>query len=380
MEDAIRRKIKKTLAVALLLSFSNAPLAFAQADASASDTQTADAQTAPAPASANQPASPAQNPTGNSPDDSSGSPIASTDDAASEPSIQTASSTDAAAATSSPAPAPADSSSGSAAVNPQDAGAVTVQDASSGQTALAGDSLESTADPQSASSTDPSSILVVPAASSTTDDTATGATTSLPIAPPAPEPAATVFASTSTADVISADVAAATSSDPDAADPSQPSEPHDTRQVIATSSVAIAIPLAALQPSPEYSFALSGSAIPTVATSVAPDGSTRSATIDAALAPVVDNASGAITVSGQCSDDYFVVLLYAHEQDYANDPSSYILNKAYPCALGSFTYSIRDLPHSLPAGTYYLLVGQEGKTGAWKPITSLSPITITRSD
>jgi hypothetical protein len=33
---------------------------------------------------------------------------------------------------------------------------------------------------------------------------------------------------------------------------------------------------------------------------------------------------------------------------------------------------------SIPNGTYYLLVAEEGNTGSWSPITSLVPIDISR--
>ena len=73
------------------------------------------------------------------------------------------------------------------------------------------------------------------------------------------------------------------------------------------------------------------------------------------------------------------MLLFKNATDYAESPSSYIVNRAYPCVSGTFTYSISQLPHTLSDGTYYLMVAQEGTTGTWKPLTSLSAITINKN-
>lgn len=334
MKNRIRMTRRKILALMLAVAFANAPMAFAQSDTSST---TPDAPVA----------------------------AAVTDAVAADTS-----------ATSSAAASPPDMSQSAATTSAdlQGSGSATVQDTYNGQSAVvSGDSLMSTADPQAASSTD---SVAIPLAADT--GTSSIATTTLVIVAPAATPATPVVAGTSTADVVAQGIDPQAQSASDDPDTTAAPDPHDTAQV--RPAAVAAIPLSALTPGPEYSFALSGDPIPTTATVVSPDGSKHSSTVDAPLSPVVDSTTSAVTISGQCADDYFVVLLFAQKNDYAENPSSYILNKAYPCAGGAFTYSISDLPRTLPDGLYYLLVGEEGKSGAWKPITALSPITITRNN
>lgn len=91
-----------------------------------------------------------------------------------------------------------------------------------------------------------------------------------------------------------------------------------------------------------------------------------------------DNTEGVLDVSGSCADKYFVVLIYANKEDYDKNPSSYIFNKAFDCKGGSYDYSLKDLPESLPDGTYYLLIGGQGDSGSWSPITALITIIINK--
>lgn len=90
----------------------------------------------------------------------------------------------------------------------------------------------------------------------------------------------------------------------------------------------------------------------------------------------VNSVTNTLKVSGSCSMKYFVVLLYKNETDYNNDPAASILNRAFPCVGGKYSYSIDELPTTIPNGTYYLLVGEMGDTGTWTPITALVPISI----
>ncbi|TAL49532.1 hypothetical protein EPN83_00060 [Patescibacteria group bacterium] len=99
-------------------------------------------------------------------------------------------------------------------------------------------------------------------------------------------------------------------------------------------------------------------------------------TIAATPALTPDDTLGALDISGSCSDPYFVILVYAQPEDYDTNPSSYIFNKAYPCVSGSYSYSLKELPSTLPSGTYYLLVGGQGSEGSWKPVSALVPIDI----
>lgn len=91
----------------------------------------------------------------------------------------------------------------------------------------------------------------------------------------------------------------------------------------------------------------------------------------------VDPVESVPVVSGRCSDTYYVILLYKNETDYDANPGSYILNRAFPCTNGSYSYAMKKIPESIPNGTYYLLVGSMGDVGSWTPITSLVPITVT---
>ncbi len=90
------------------------------------------------------------------------------------------------------------------------------------------------------------------------------------------------------------------------------------------------------------------------------------------------DAENGLNISGACADKYFVVLVYANSQDYNQNPSSYIYNKAFDCLNGQYFYSIKDLPETLQGGNYYLLIGGQGDVGSWKPITALLPINIQK--
>jgi hypothetical protein len=135
-----------------------------------------------------------------------------------------------------------------------------------------------------------------------------------------------------------------------------------------------------LTPSPDFAFALTGRQIPTKRKVENAEGKViREEAVSAPLSSTVDNANGVMHVSGSCSDAYFVVLLFKNQNDYADDPSSYIVNRAYPCVAGAYSYSISELPFGLKDGTYYLLIGQQGERGAWTPITGLTEISINNN-
>lgn len=173
-----------------------------------------------------------------------------------------------------------------------------------------------------------------------------------------------------------------------------PLETETTLDVVAEDVVAevpveeaIVEPLAAvpalseedLAPKPEYTFAMTGKKLATKRTVKTPDGKEHAEDVAVAVTPEIDNTTGTMRIGGACDDAYFVVLLFRNQDDYARDPRSYILNKAFPCENKSFSYDISDLPSSLSNGTYYLLVGSQGERGAWTPITGLTEITINRT-
>ncbi len=122
---------------------------------------------------------------------------------------------------------------------------------------------------------------------------------------------------------------------------------------------------------PDYVIALSGKQVPT---KIAPGNAVE------ALSTTVDTQSGMLNLSGTCSEKFYVVLVYRTAEDYDADPSSYVVNRAYPCEGGSFTYKIDELPNTIPNGTYYLLIGEQGARGGWKPVTPMTEITINRTN
>ena len=242
-----------------------------------------------------------------------------------------------------------------------------VQDATNTQEALGSDIVESTTNPENASSTDTVAIPLVGDTGTTTPATQSvdivEATTTSSEAPVIEE-------STSTLDVVAQNIDTTPVPDITTADTPIP----------ATQARHAALRVADLAPQPEFTFALTGKHISSKRKVQAQDGAaTGEEVVTAPLTPQVDNATGEITVAGQCSAPEFVVLLFKNPNDYVDDPRSYIVNRAYPCVNGAFSYSIDNLPPTLPNGNYYLLVGQQGSNGAWEPITSITEVTINKN-
>jgi hypothetical protein len=229
------------------------------------------------------------------------------------------------------------------------------QEATTTQDAIDAPDLEGTANPQEGSSTDDLDTIIVPSATSTA--TSTPDTGNIVIVPASSTSTPTVQIPVADDSVVG-DVTATSTAD----------------------NVA-QLPANVLTPTKEYTFALSGESI---ATQQTPDwnqgdaSSTPDADATVSATPSLDTTgANTLTVSGQCSDPYFVVLLYKNEEDYNENPSSYIFNKAYPCENGEYSYAISQLPFNLKSGRFYLLVAGQGATGSWKPITALIPVGIT---
>lgn len=108
--------------------------------------------------------------------------------------------------------------------------------------------------------------------------------------------------------------------------------------------------------------------------------STKKAESTSDITPTLEDDGGTLSFSGTCNDTYFVVLLYKNEDDYVENPASYILNKAFECVNNSFHYKISQLPAKLADGKYYLLIGSQGTRGTWTPISSLNEIEINRNE
>lgn len=135
-----------------------------------------------------------------------------------------------------------------------------------------------------------------------------------------------------------------------------------------------------LKPKAIHTFALTSRKIKTkeIAENTDKDTLLKSASINNEIDPVIDNDKGTMSFSGVCNAKYFVVLLYKNENDYIDNSNSYIVNKAFECVGGNFSYTIDQLPKNLPDGNYYLLIGQQGETGSWTPISSLTEIVINK--
>lgn len=141
------------------------------------------------------------------------------------------------------------------------------------------------------------------------------------------------------------------------------------------------IQLVELKPKSIYTFSFTQNRIKTekVSTNINKDDFLKSKSVDNTINPVVDSETGGMSFGGICNTKYFVVLLYKNESDYINNSNSYIINKAFECVGGRFSYTIDQLPNNLSDGKYYLLIGQQGDTGSWTPISSLTEIVIGKN-
>lgn len=80
-----------------------------------------------------------------------------------------------------------------------------------------------------------------------------------------------------------------------------------------------------------------------------------------------------LLVTGSCNDDYFVILMYRNRDDYLNNPSAAVYNQAFPCN-GKIRYEVNM--ENISSGDYYLLAGEQGKTGTWVPVSDLRKINL----
>ena len=233
-----------------------------------------------------------------------------------------------------------------------------VQETVNMQEAVSGNTLESTANPETATTTE-SEVVLIPIVEAGSATTTTESSQTLEVTPDASTASESVpMEEYSSLDVVDKGI-----------DASLPAEETPTP-----------VSVEDLTPQAEYQFALSGKSIPTKKKIKREDGNVvREETVTTSSSPVIDNAQGVVNVSGSCSNVYYVVLLYKKVADYDTDPGSYIVNRAYPCENGSYSYAIDELPPSLSNGTYYLLVGEQGERGTWSPITGLTEISINKN-
>lgn len=260
---------------------------------------------------------------------------------------------------------------------------VSPQNSVSGQEATQSSIIESTFDPQNET--------VV------TDDVNQSGLEQIPVTDPAPE-IIPIDSSTGSTTTSSSEVPAEDSTNnadsgqvvDNQSDTEVLDEPNETQVVQTITEVVITEVMVAeiaeeeLMPDEKHTFKLEGSAI---ATKEKPDWKKsgeekKSLKAEKKVSKVPnlteDNVNGSLDISGDCSDLYYVVLLYERQEDYDKNPSSYIFNKAFDCKNGRYNYRLEQLPDSLKDGKYFLLVGGQGDVGSWKPITALIPVTIKK--
>lgn len=94
----------------------------------------------------------------------------------------------------------------------------------------------------------------------------------------------------------------------------------------------------------------------------------------------VADTERSLRVEGVCRRAYYVVLLFAGPNDYLEDPSRALVNRAGPCVNGSFVFDLSEenIPATLADGTYYLVTGEEDATGPWELHGVMREIVIKR--
>lgn len=73
-----------------------------------------------------------------------------------------------------------------------------------------------------------------------------------------------------------------------------------------------------------------------------------------------------ISISGNCSDKYYAVLVFDSAVDYRKSPGSARSNRAFECPttkLFNVEMNLRDI--NLQSGSYYVFIADQGSTGSW---------------
>lgn len=73
-----------------------------------------------------------------------------------------------------------------------------------------------------------------------------------------------------------------------------------------------------------------------------------------------------ISISGNCSDKYYAVLVFDSAVDYRKNPSAARSNRAFECPatkLFNVEMNLRDI--NLQSGSYYVFIADQGSTGSW---------------
>lgn len=73
-----------------------------------------------------------------------------------------------------------------------------------------------------------------------------------------------------------------------------------------------------------------------------------------------------ISISGNCSDKYYTLLIFDSSVDYRKDPAAAQANRASQCPAGKlFTIEMNLKDINLQSGSYYLFIADQGSTGSW---------------
>ncbi len=78
------------------------------------------------------------------------------------------------------------------------------------------------------------------------------------------------------------------------------------------------------------------------------------------------NKGKTISISGNCSDKYYTLLIFDSSVDYRKDPGAARANRAFECPitkLFNVEMNLRDI--NLQSGSYYIFIADQGSTGSW---------------
>ena len=73
-----------------------------------------------------------------------------------------------------------------------------------------------------------------------------------------------------------------------------------------------------------------------------------------------------ISLSGNCKDKYYTLLIFASGDDYRTDPGKARANRADLCPMNKqFTVDMDLKSINLKSGSYYIFIADQGDTGSW---------------
>jgi len=73
-----------------------------------------------------------------------------------------------------------------------------------------------------------------------------------------------------------------------------------------------------------------------------------------------------LSISGNCSDKYYTIIIYKKGIDYRDKPSAAVFNTAFDCPSGGlFNRKISLSDINLGGSDYYVIVANQGNEGTW---------------